>query len=165
MNQFIKQKSSDKNTPTSATQGDFTELDITASQGQRLFLQSAEDIYKQILQFQPMAIAEQYRRLSFADVRGEEVFTVAKEIQNNIRRKINYWQAQTTAQSSTPSNQEIAMLQGWYDDLLAFRNLLKVTYVHIEKNSSVRSAESVPTKQNESRPEQKNKKYCRSIAF
>lgn len=165
MNQFIKQKSSDKNTPTSATQGDFTELDITASQGQRLFLQSTEDVYKQILQFQPIAIAEQYRRLSFADVRGEEIFTVAKEIQNNIRRKINYWQAQVSAQSFTPSNQEIAMLQGWYDDLLAFRNLLKVTYVHIEKNSSVKSAESVPTKQNEARPEQKTKNIAGASRF
>ncbi len=135
------------------------ELDLSSSSDQELFLTSVENLYSTVMSYEAIARREQYHQLSFADVRGEEIFEAAGGLWQDIQGRMSRYRKQTEQTTSSLSDQEIELLQKKYDDLLLLRNLLEEVYgtdVTISKKNRLnRAVDNDRSKESENLTESK----------
>jgi len=107
------------------------ELDFSLVTDRNRFLKSVGNLYTTIMRYEAIAKAEEYRRLHFADVRGEEIFEAAEELVKDIRERMSQYLHKTGHVSAEVTDQAVDFLQKKYDDLLTLRNLLDDVYVTV----------------------------------
>jgi hypothetical protein len=104
------------------------ELDLSRVEDLELFLESAEDVYTDAAQYKKLAQAEGYRRLSFDDVQGEEIFDTLFSLLKDLQLQIVQSEERIVEKKQPVTDAQVARMQRLYDNMILLRNVVRDTY-------------------------------------
>lgn len=104
------------------------ELDISRPEDLEVFLESAEDVYADAVQYQAVAKAEGYESLSFDDVKGEEIFDALFNLLSELQQHVVDCRERVVNEGKEPDGVVVTRLQELYDGMILLRDTVSDTY-------------------------------------
>lgn len=120
------------------------ELDLTNREDLDVFLQSAEDVCADALEFEPIAKAEGYERLNTEGAQGEKTFATLNQKLTALKKLIGTCRNEILPSDGEIEDSQVESMQELYDDMIQLRNHLYDTYEdYIEPIETEETSESV----------------------
>ena len=118
------------------------ELDLNSESDQQLFLESAEGVFVDAMQYRSVAEADGYQQVGVEDVSGAELFVVMEEKLQELQEQVGaLGYVVTPDEQEILTDEQVDVLQGMYDDMILLRDHIRGVYEPIV--SAVETEETV----------------------
>ncbi|MCA9354404.1 MAG: hypothetical protein KC877_02695 [Candidatus Kaiserbacteria bacterium] len=109
------------------------ELDLNNAADLDRFVESAEDVFADAVQFEELARNEQFSSLSIEDITGDEIYNILYEKLAELQQLVEVIRFEVVPSEDEVNDTQIDQLQGLYDDMILLRNHVRSTYTELSE--------------------------------